>query len=314
MTDAHPLRRCFSRSFIFNRPAQSTSMFLARIVLFRLQESPKFLTAAHRHDEAVIALQRISHINGQDRIWGLMDVVDDDSGLGHGQLRAGDEEEGKGRRTGGTKSEEEEGDEMDAFVLGGEEEDEHGEHDPSRHHEQYGNAASSHNPGSFDYNSTAESSSLHLAGANSGTTDSTNESAIDAGSAIRLEPTGLSIGHAQGQRFPPRGPPPSLLRHPSRTPLQSRRLASYRSGSGSGNKARKRGHSSSSISWLDRLPRGVRNSVDEYAERFDELFEPQWRRTTTLIWLIWLLASAGYTVSGHEDGFLSRTGPDWGVT
>lgn len=270
-------------------------MFLARIALFRLQESPKFLTAANRHDEAVIALQKISNFNGNDRTWGLKDVVDDDGGLGYIQGRTSDhdnqdgEGESKGRRAKREMVEEEDaGDEMDAFVLGGEEE----ENEDERYED--GQPAQSQHPSRglhspTGYNSTAETSTLH------NNADDAMAGAMNGASAIQLERTGSSAGRVQGQQFPPRGPPPSLLRHPSRTPLQSRRLASYRSGSGSGSgrprNRRQRGN------WMNRLPRGLRDSVDEYMERLDELFEPKWRRTTTLIWMIWFLASAGYTVS-----------------
>lgn len=49
--------------------------------------------------------------------------------------------------------------------------------------------------------------------------------------------------------------------------------------------------------WLERLPSGLKASVEEYLERLDGLFEPEWARTTKLVWIIWGLASGGYTVS-----------------
>ncbi|BGP00472.1 hypothetical protein NBRC10513v2_006274 [Rhodotorula toruloides] len=48
--------------------------------------------------------------------------------------------------------------------------------------------------------------------------------------------------------------------------------------------------------WIDRLPVSWRSGADEYLARLDELLEPKWKRTTTLIWVIWTLASAGYTI------------------
>lgn len=52
-------------------------MFIARIVFFRLEESAKFLANAGDHAGALIALQRISKINGDTTSeWTLEDVVD----------------------------------------------------------------------------------------------------------------------------------------------------------------------------------------------------------------------------------------------
>ncbi|KAK4706032.1 hypothetical protein P7C70_g165, partial [Phenoliferia sp. Uapishka_3] len=54
----------------------SISMFISRILFFRLQESAKYLVSAGRNEEAIIALQRISRINGEPRVWELEDVGD----------------------------------------------------------------------------------------------------------------------------------------------------------------------------------------------------------------------------------------------
>ena len=51
-------------------------MFLARIVFFRLYESPRYLVHAGRPQEAVKALQMISRFNGSDLSVELDDVVD----------------------------------------------------------------------------------------------------------------------------------------------------------------------------------------------------------------------------------------------
>lgn len=51
-------------------------MFVLRTVTFRLQQSPKWLSSAGRTDEAVVALRKISHINGESIAWTLNDVVD----------------------------------------------------------------------------------------------------------------------------------------------------------------------------------------------------------------------------------------------
>ncbi|KAM6494435.1 Major facilitator superfamily domain containing protein [Amanita muscaria] len=52
------------------------TMFLARIVFFRLHESPRYLVHAGRPQDAVKALQMISRFNGSDLSIELCDVVD----------------------------------------------------------------------------------------------------------------------------------------------------------------------------------------------------------------------------------------------
>lgn len=51
-------------------------MFLARMVFFRLHESPRYLVHAGRPEDAVKALQLISRFNGSDISIGLEDVRD----------------------------------------------------------------------------------------------------------------------------------------------------------------------------------------------------------------------------------------------
>ncbi|GAA5903456.1 MFS transporter [Sporobolomyces salmoneus] len=48
--------------------------------------------------------------------------------------------------------------------------------------------------------------------------------------------------------------------------------------------------------WINRLPRAWRSAATDYMSRVDELLEGKWRRTTLLIWTIWTLASAAYTM------------------
>ncbi len=51
-------------------------MFLARIVFFRLHESPRYLVHAGRPEEAIVSLQMISKFNGSELSLGLEDVAD----------------------------------------------------------------------------------------------------------------------------------------------------------------------------------------------------------------------------------------------
>lgn len=51
-------------------------MFICRMAFFKLHESPRFLVAAGRHDEAVVALRKISTFNGGTFPIELEDVYD----------------------------------------------------------------------------------------------------------------------------------------------------------------------------------------------------------------------------------------------
>ncbi|TNY22866.1 major facilitator superfamily domain-containing protein [Rhodotorula diobovata] len=48
--------------------------------------------------------------------------------------------------------------------------------------------------------------------------------------------------------------------------------------------------------WIERLPKGWRSGAEEYVGALEDLLEPKWRHTTLLVWAIWTLASAGYTI------------------
>ena len=51
-------------------------MFIARIVFFKLHESPRYLVHAGRHEEAAEALQMISKYNGSEHQFAVEDVTD----------------------------------------------------------------------------------------------------------------------------------------------------------------------------------------------------------------------------------------------
>jgi hypothetical protein len=203
-------------------------MFLCRIVFFRLQESPKFLTASLRPSEAVIALQRISRINGEERSWGLKDVVDH---LGSGDDRRAGDDEDNGPTT------------IEIRTT---------PPSPPESSRRASLAAS-------DYEATGEMrNSL------------SEERERREAAALVEEGEGLTGFNDDG--LPSRISIPLL-------------------------KSRGRGRRKEGRAWIARLPPNLGDSVDEYFERLDELFEEKWKKTTILIWIIWLLASAGYTVS-----------------
>ncbi|GAA6007178.1 hypothetical protein JCM10207_001534 [Rhodosporidiobolus poonsookiae] len=176
----------------------SIAMFLARILFIRLQESPKFLVAANRPSAAVIALRRISKINGEEVRWVLSDVVDEvPTPTSPG-------------RSGSSKE---------------------------------------RRPSDVGYASTGETTSPTRQPA-SPPSPADDVSDLDLESDADL--SNISFGSAR---------------------LRKERPA-----------------------WIERLPRGWQDGAEEYLARVEELLQPEWKRTTVLVWAIWTLASAGYTI------------------
>ena len=48
--------------------------------------------------------------------------------------------------------------------------------------------------------------------------------------------------------------------------------------------------------WVSALPESIATRVSDYLNHVGQLFSPQWARTTILLWCIWTLVSAGYTI------------------
>lgn len=175
-------------------------MFLARVLFFRLSESPRFLAASGDYAGALESLEKISKFNGNEKEWSLNDVIDDNGNFGRATL--GDERGGE------------------RGALGGD---------------------------GLDYDSTAESDSP-LSG--------------------RGSPTGYS------------SPPSHLLLSPGST-TRSRATKNREDG----------------IRYIDQyLPTGIASFIDDNLERTTVLFEPRYRLSTQLIWTIWTLVSAAYSI------------------
>ncbi|GAA6041511.1 hypothetical protein JCM8097_001915 [Rhodosporidiobolus ruineniae] len=197
----------------------SIVMFFCRVLFIRLQESPKFLVASNRPTAAVIALRRISKINGREVQWGLSDVVDGS----HAQPLRRVEEDGEEAK-----------------------EDEGGRR-----------ASGSSSIGSGGYDATGETNSPSRGGggsgassppSSSGSIDLDLEASLAADSLLSDAPT--SLRRCKGSR-------PSVI---------------------------------------DYLPPSWRAGAEDYAARVAELFEGEGRRTTGLVFVVWTLASAGYTI------------------
>ncbi|GAA5862448.1 hypothetical protein JCM3774_002521 [Rhodotorula dairenensis] len=182
----------------------SAALFISRVLMFRLHESPKFLVASNRPSAAVVTLRRISKINGDESPWALSDVVD------HSDAR-----------------------------LNGVAEQNH-----------------------------------------------------SGGSLVAKSPPGYAaMGHTS-----PESRPRSSLASPLQDPsaLEDGELSGFTLPD-SALSDRSGGHGELPP-WIRRLPAPLHNPVSAYADKFGELLAPNWRRTTLLVWTIWTLASAGYTI------------------
>jgi len=186
-------------------------MFLARVLFFRLHESPKFLVASNRPSAAVIVLSRISRLNGDNKSFALSDVVD----------AAGAAAESSEEAAAAQAESDSPADDSDA---------------PPR----------------------------RLA-----RTDSDD---IPSPSSLGEDDEADLVAFA----LPPSYVSQSVRRHRATRPA-----------------------------WIDCLPRAWREGVDEYVARMEDLLEPKWRRTTLLVWAIWALAAAGYTVRSSSSPSLS---------
>ncbi|KDE04406.1 hypothetical protein MVLG_05196 [Microbotryum lychnidis-dioicae p1A1 Lamole] len=200
----------------------SLFMGLARIGLFRLRESAKFLVSSGRPDQAVLVLERISRYNGEPTSWELSDVVDGESSVPDS---------------------------------------------PS--------AAMQRNGITTDYDTMGD---LPLS------LDDSRNSIENPTSETRLE---VSAAERVGVRRP-------------------------------------RMHArNQSPGWWHFLERRYAQAFDEHRSRVGDLFSPQLRFTTSCIWAIWFLVSAGYTIFnvflpkyleqrlGQSTGQASRTQSLW---
>lgn len=200
-------------------------MFLARIALFKLQESARYLVAEGDTAGAIISLQRISRINGNSFMWRASDVVDDRAG----NPNDSDRNESLNR----------------------------------------------------DYEATRQSPPLH------------EEAEVDASSRLingesdRSRDEEMTSGEIEGSSRSRRGKGEERDKELRRVNRSAKALEG------------RLGKTIWNSQWIDRLPFDIGSSVEDYFERLEILFDPKLARTTKLIWSIWGLVSAAYTVRFH---------------
>lgn len=235
---------------------QTFMMFLARIVFFRLHESPRYLVHAGRPQEAIESLQMISRFNGSDLSLGLDDVRDhhhkpdiQESIEARSDLPC-DNPIGRPRASSSTP-----------FNVPG------SENDP-----QY--TPSPSNPvgdGRPTFNLVTQYSST------------------DA-SPVTLD------GHSfetPAQEHPPVQPSPPRLPSSPTSARSSRNRPRHSRQSSHLSTPRRRSTSVYEKAACHSLPRGVRRPLIAWWDRVMAVLSPEWFRTTILVWSAWFFMALG---------------------
>ncbi|CAA7262874.1 unnamed protein product [Cyclocybe aegerita] len=225
------------------------SMFLARMVFFRLHESPRYLVHAGRPQDAVKSLQMISRFNGSDLSIELADVRDhhppDDEDLRKADTRA---------RANSTTI-------FDASVI------EDGPASPPR-------SISAEN-------SRTTRNGLVTAYASTGETPVLDSHTFDT----------PVLEHPPTLEEPKEPPEPSSSAEQPFLPRTTENAARPRPLSGA---SRRSSVYEQKVYRL--LPRWMRRPLRAWWDRVLMVLDPEWRRTTILVWMAWCAMSLAYTM------------------
>ncbi|THH16949.1 hypothetical protein EW146_g3782 [Bondarzewia mesenterica] len=284
------------------------TMFLARMVFFRLHESPRYLVHAGRHQEALESLQLISRFNGDDLDIGLHDV--DDS------LRKPSSESRPFLPSPtsdiGRQGERQQPLETDVETLG-----ERGTplfaadvEAPEMSSSQHLVDRANHSPLTTATKRTPSPSTppenLRITvPAYSATTDSPTNLGSYA-YRTPIETAHVSAPNVTTDR------PSSYSNHNAASPfkesptaIDAEPLPHARPRRGSSRRSRaSRASTVSSMSMYDgkgtwlwwKLPRGIRRPLGAWLDRFAMVLAPEWLRTTLLVWGAWFGMSLAYTM------------------
>lgn len=247
-------------------------MFIARMVFFRLHESPRYLVHAGRHQEAIESLQMISRFNGSELSLNLEDVQD--------HRDPADAPEGDApRQTSPPQDTAEVVFDADAPPQQARENNQ----SPPRLTTQTSREFLRRSPeeGTLDYNSTGEPNVI--------LSDHTYQTppipnSPFNGTAVNGNDNASSDNEEADEVKDGRGRDSGL-----RPSLNSRRSRPQRARSASSLYEMK-----SKLYW--RLPRFIRKPLWAWLERVAMVLSPDWLRTTVLVWGAWCFMSLAYTM------------------
>ena len=270
---------------------QTLSMFLARIVFFRLHESPRYLVHAGRAQEALESLQMISRFNGSELPLDLDDVndnrpppfdavapfmtsspVDERQNLTHEASHRGNETI------------------FDASAL-------NPPNESSMTTQSSADFLQNGPDGAKNYHSTGESpNSLDGQGHTFATPVSEHPPTAERGLNIRptvytnITPDVAEFKDAPPETSPSSPYPPASARSHVRPRLRSRTGERHRRGSASSRRG--------SLYEVQQkvggmLPRWIRRPLWAWLDRVSMVLSPEWIKTTLLMWMVWFAVSLG---------------------
>ncbi|KAI0637103.1 MFS general substrate transporter [Trametes polyzona] len=256
------------------------SMFLARMVFFRLHESPRYLVHAGRPHEAMESLQMISRFNGEEIDLDLEDIEDTVQTPAPAAPTSVPRDAPKDESAPATTP-----------ISHIAERSEDALRDPS--------GVSSH------YSSMSEPDvalNAHTFGTPIPPTTPRRLSAPTFGpDELTSSPQPLSPASSSGAPFLPRVPSaPELPSHGNERPRP--RPRAHSSAGPGGRRMSRRMSTASSImeskagGVCRALPRWVRRPILAWVDRVAMVLSPEWLRTTVLVWAAWCAMSLAYTM------------------
>lgn len=248
-----------------SQSVQTLVMFCARMVFFRLHESPRYLVHAGRHQEAIESLQMISKFNGSELTLDVDDVRDH---LRPSEIIASNTSATVSRQPSPTSGE---------VVFNADDEERTSKDMPRppplvpKGSRQVLRSSSDSDPP--DYSSTSETPNS-LNGHTFHSPHPSRPTTPRAGSEdvyqkdVPRRPSGVSLDSAR----------PSV--HPRERSSSSLREVKSR------------------LYW--KLPRFISRPLFAWLERVSMVLSPEWMRTTILVWIVWCAMSLG--VCGQTSG------------
>ncbi|KAG1858638.1 major facilitator superfamily domain-containing protein [Suillus tomentosus] len=234
------------------------SMFLARMVFFRLHESPRYLVHAGRHQEALESLQLISRFNGSELPIELEDVDDRPPPTSEAHASAG---------------------ERVPFLLNSNSQDPRANNETSFDTGADGSSTSSDQNGTKVYQSMAEAT----------------HDALDGHTFItpvgEVPPRGQSLARGHRSRSSSRDSQSEskvLFSVPEARPRPRQGTIHPRTSSVISFEMKQRVGSV--------LPRWVRRPLLAWLDRVGMVLAPEWFQTTVLMWGVWFFMSLAYTM------------------
>lgn len=268
---------------------QTLSFFVARIVFFRLHESPRYLVHAGRPEEALVNLQKISKFNGSELELALEDVQDNPAVV---EIVRDEEDEDMGEEHTPFMASAARRARIDVRVLfdadvEAPDELSPGETEPlsDRHGSASGSRTNSRSSERAKYDATG-SSEVQLDSHKFATPASESMPHPFPNSYLNVNATrGSLASHVS----PPLSPEPKIT-----TPPKSPARPRFERGSATISSPSRRSsfyEAKARVCWA--LPRWMRRPLWAWLDKISLVLSPDWRRTTLLVWAMWCSMSLG---------------------